>query len=154
MFLFQCSCFHTQCSITSYKTIPNASHHQQNQHLQQQHQHNQHEGSQRIDTNKQIESVLLSGHHLRLGSDVSCIFQRDSHHQRKSLVLWRTMERQSSMLIFHVMFWPSLLFISGFVGLFFSCVALQHEIYDLEQTRRRQKGAVLHTPLKPKCSPV
>ena len=161
MFSFQCSCLFSKCYIASVVHSPNSeqdnTHHQldRSQPLKQQLDNtNPVKHTKSISKQGHIESVLISGRELHLGSQIPCVFQKYHTSRGESILLWRTIQSQSSMLILHIMFWPSLLFIAGFIGLVFSCVSLQHEIYESEQNRHRRTSDVLHAPVRSNCNLV
>ena len=80
-------------------------------------------------------SVRHDGRTLHVGDRVRCYFLMPN---RTMLTITRT----SNWVVLNAILWPSLLFIAGFVGLFFSCVLLQEDIAKCLQKKEARERAL------------
>lgn len=77
--------------------------------------------------------VVASGKILRAQSKTRCYYRRkNGDHQVSG---WRT----NRHLVLHAILWPTIIFVVGFVGLFFSCLTLQKEKY----SKKKPKACVV-----------
>ena len=144
--LFQCSCISSECRF--FSSPPHSGIHGTN--ISQISTKEKFVSTKMIPSESEYSTpeqpeiktiAVISGKELKIGSQVTCFYK-----SKDFVVGWRSSTPIIDQLIFHVMFWPSLLFILGFIGLFFGCVALQHEIHGVECLKFKSRGVVIHTP--------
>ena len=78
-----------------------------------------------------IKLTGLMGLTIKNGSRIRCYYRTAGGTY---LLMWKT----SNAIVLHAILWPTLLFIAGFVSLFFSCIALQKDRYFYKHARKRK----------------
>ena len=79
--------------------------------------------------NRDIQEVTLDGKRLHIGTKTRCYYRKRGS---QDLYLWHN----KGLSVIHAVLWPTLLFIAGFVGLFFSCISLQKSTYLMKLNKR------------------
>ena len=80
-----------------------------------------------INTNEGKSPDQLS--HLCVGDTYKCIYASNSQPHDVEIVL-------GSLPLFNVMFWPTILFITGFVGVFFTSIHLAKEDWKFHKVNK------------------
>ena len=76
-----------------------------------------------------ILRLTLDGRELQTGTQTHCFYRRE--------VEPAVSQRLHNLLLLNMMLWPTVLFILGFVGLFFSCIHYQKVLTDRMALRKR-----------------
>ena len=91
-------------------------------------------------TNQFHNIAVLETHILAPGNLTDCYYRP---YGGQDVLQWRLSIENKSIV--NAMLWPSLLFIGGFVGLFFSCLAVQE---DCSKKRNKRKSESLQQNMR------
>ena len=72
------------------------------------------------------------------------------YHDIQRITQYKQMPLKHSIIV-NLILWPSLLFVAGFVGMFFSCIRMQHELSLMKKQKKQISLRVLKSNSLKNC---